>query len=329
MKFKDYYKILGVSDSANSDEIKRAYRKKARLYHPDVSKESDAEEKFKSVNEAYEVLKDKNRRAEFDQLKKHGFRGGDDFRRPQGWQGDWNFNPGAGSSRAGGGSADFSDFFESIFGGGGFDGSGGFAGAGRAGGHGGAQYRTAGRHSKGDDIRLTVRVSLENAYRGGKTKIKVPASVGYEDKILNVSIPAGVVDGQQLRLRGQGRPGASNGDLVLTIKLKPHDLFSVDGANITLNLPITPSEAVQGAQVQVPTLSGKVNLKIPPNTASGARFKIKARGLPAAPNGDQIVVVQIALPSTLTDSDKAALKSMESGWDYNPRVHFDTADNSK
>ncbi len=316
MKFKDYYKVLGVTDSANQDEIKRAYRKKARQFHPDVSKETDAEEKFKSVNEAYEVLRDEKRRAEFDQLKKHGFKGGDDFRRPPGWQGDWKFNPGGGQRE----SADFSDFFESIFGG-----AGGFGGgsndpftSGRQG--------PVGRHSKGDDIRLTVRVSLENAYQGGKTKIKVPAASGFVEKLLSVNIPAGVIDGQQLRLRGQGRPGATNGDLILTIKLKSHQFFAVEGAHITLNLPVTPSESIEGAQLQVPTLGGMVNLKIPPNTASGTRLRIKGRGLPAAPAGDQFVVVQITLPAALSESDKSALKALESQWDYAPRAHFVAAD---
>ncbi len=313
MKFKDYYKVLGVTDSASQDEIKRAYRKKARQFHPDVSKETDAEEKFKSVNEAYEVLRDEKRRAEFDQLKKHGFKGGDDFRRPPEWQGDWKFNS-AGGQR---GSADFSDFFESLFGGAGGGSNDPFT-RGRQG--------PAGRHSKGDDIRLSVRVSLENAYQGGKTKIKVPAASGYPEKVLSVNIPAGVIDGQQLRLRGQGRPGATNGDLILTIKLKSHELFEVDGANITLNLPVTPSESVEGTRLHVPTLAGRVSVKIPPGTTSGTRLRIRGRGLPAETVGDQFVVVQIALPEKLSDGDRSALKALESKWDYHPRAHFETFD---
>jgi len=242
MKFKDYYQILGVTDSASQDEIKRAYRKKARQYHPDVSTESDAEEQFKSVNEAYEALKDEDRRAEYDQLKKHGFRGGDDFRPPPGWQGGRNTNRsghgqgGFGHSDFGTG-GDFSDFFESIFRRGGF-GQGGFE-SDRQSPFGSQAGQSRGRHSQGDDIRLNVRVSLENAFRGGKTKITVPAAPGYPAKTLSV------------------------------------------------NIPVTPAEMIEGTTLKVPTLSGAVSLKIPPSTKSGKRLRIKGRGLPAKPAGDQ------------------------------------------
>ena len=217
MKFKDYYQILGVAESASQDEIKRAYRKKARQYHPDVSSDPDAEEKIKSVNEAYEVLGDENRRAEFDRVKKHGFRGGDDFKRPPGGQGNWQ-SAGGGFGSAGGfgagGSTDFSDFFESLFGQQ-VRPDDGFTRGRRPGQSGSHQSR--GRHSKGDDIKLSVRVSLENAWRGGKTRIKVPAAPGFAEKTLTVNIPAGVTDQRQLRLRGQGRPGAIDGDLILSL----------------------------------------------------------------------------------------------------------------
>lgn len=324
MKFKDYYQILGVDDSATQDEIKRAYRKKARLYHPDVSTEANAEEQFKSINEAYEVLKDEKRRAEFDQLKKHGFRGGDEFKRPDGWQGDWNFDPGGfnpdsfnpDSFNQGG---DFSDFFESIFG----------RASGQAGGYRSRPHQhSRGRHSQGDDIRLSVRVSLENAFRGGKTRLKVPEAPGYPSKMLNVNIPAGVTDGQQLRLRGQGRPGAVNGDLLVTIILKPHELFDVDGANVLLTLPVTPLELIEGATLNVPTLSGKVSVKIPPNTTSGKRLRLKHKGLPATPPGDQYVVVQVKLPDDLNSASVAKLRELETSWDYDPRAHFASADTS-
>lgn len=319
MKFKDYYKILGVSDSATQEEIKRAYRKKARLYHPDVSKESDAEEKFKSVNEAYEALKDEQRRAEYDQLKKHGFSGGDDFRRPPGWQGDWNFEPG-GFGRTGGkgfgDNGDFSDFFESIFGQSGFN--RGFDSTTQK-----RQGQRAGRHSQGDDIKLSVRVSLENAFKGGKTRIKVPAAPGYAEKTLSVNIPAGVTDGQQLRLRGQGRPGVINGDLILTIQHKPHDLFDADGSNITLTVPLTPLELIEGATLKVPTLSGRVSVKIPPGSTSGKRLRIKGRGLPGSSNGDLIVVVQVAMPDSLDQLSIDRLRKIEADWNFDPRAHFE------
>ena len=338
MKFKDYYQILGVSESATQDEIKRAYRKKARQYHPDVSQESDAEDKFKSVSEAYEVLKDEKRRADYDQLKQHGFRGGDDFRRPPGWQGDWSF--GSGGQRSGqghynrtgqgdfGGNSDFSDFFESIFGQAGFnrgyDSTAQYRqGQHRPGQHG--PHQTAGRHSKGDDIRLGVRVSLENAFKGGKTRIKVPAAPGYPEKTLSVNIPAGVTSDQQLRLRGQGRPGSINGDLILTIKHKPHDLFEIDGSNVVLTVPVTPLESVEGVTLKIPTLSGRVRLKIPPCTSSGKRLRIKGRGLPKAnaEAGDQIVIVQVVVPDNLDSDSIDKLKKLEAAWEFDPRAHFE------
>ena len=329
MKFKDYYQTLGVSDSATQEEIKRAYRKKARQYHPDVSAEADAEEKFKSINEAYEVLKDDQRRAEFDRLKRHGFQGGDDFRRPPGWQGDWNFEPGTagqgGFNRGDfGGGSDFSDFFESIFGQADFN--RGFGSAGHPGQR--TSGQRAGRHSRGDDIALTVRVSLENAFRGGKTKIKVPAAPGYAEKTLSVTLPAGVTDGQQLRLRGQGRPGARDGDLILTIQHKPHDLFEMDGVDVVLTVPVTPVELIEGTTVRVPTLSGEVNVKIPPGTSSGKRMRIKGRGLPVKPAGDQFVIVQVVVPDDLDADSVGRLKEIEADWNFNPRAHFECVEQS-
>lgn len=321
MKFKDYYQILGVTDSASKDEIKRAYRKKARQYHPDVSSEADAEEKFKSVNEAYEVLKDDQRRAEFDRLKKYGFQGGDDFQRPPGWQGDWNFDRGGFDPGSFGGGfgrggfdqgGDFSDFFESIFGQAGSRARGPSA-SGR------------GRHSQGDDIRLSIRVNLENAFKGGKTNIKVPAAPGYPAKTLSVNIPAGVTDGQQLRLRGQGRPGAINGDLILTIQYKAHELFEVEGANVLLTVFVTPLELLEGTRLKVPTLSGDVSIKIPASSQSGKKLRLKGRGLPADPTGDQIIVVQVAMPQTLDTESLNKLRELESSWDFDPRAQSERA----
>jgi len=307
MKFKDYYKILGVEDSASQDDIKRAYRKKARQYHPDVSKDPNAEEHIKSVNEAYEVLRNPSRRAEFDQLKQHGFQGGDDFRRPSDWQGQWDFD--AGTFQAGG---DFSDFFNTMFGG-----ASEFS----------PDFR-GGRHAQGDDIQLQVHISLEQAYGGCEIKIKVPKAPGYPEKTLSVKIPAGAVDGQLLRLRGQGRPGARNGDLILNIKFKSHPHFQVENSNIVLPLPITLLESIEGAHVEVPTLGGKVSLKIPPNTASGTRMRIKGRGLPSTPAGDQIVVAHIALPAVTSDADKETLRSLESRWKFSPRSYLDAEESA-
>lgn len=323
MKFRDYYEILGVKESATADEIKRAYRKKARQFHPDVSKENDAEEKFKLVGEAYEVLRDPARRREYDQLKKHGYRNGDDFRGGGNWQGQRQ--PGADPFS---GAGDFSDFFNAIFGSmgqasaqaraagsRGFDGglgpdfgAGGFSGAGFGS---SAGNRGAGR---GNDVQTRVGVSLELAYHGGKTNIRVPAKNGVGQRSLSVSVPAGVVDGQQLRLRGQGQLAAAGGiagDLLLTIDIKKHAQFEVDGADVLLQVPITPLESLQGVTLSVPTLGGEVSLKVPPKTQSGTRLRLRGRGLPGKSTGDQYVTVQIALPEKTTDRQRELLQEFD------------------
>lgn len=316
MKFKDYYEILGVSETASQDEIKRAYRKKARLYHPDVSTENNAEEKFKEVNEAHEALRDEKRRAEYDQLKKYGYRNGDDFQQPPNWNGGGGgFNPGSF-----GGGAEFGDFFESIFGsatGGGFGRNGQPAGFGQSG-----QRR---RPQQGDDIKLKVMVALENAYKGGKTNLKIPPGAGQASKTLSVKIPAGVVDAQHLRLRSQGRPGLNGGpagDLILTIQLKKHKHFQFHGADITLDLPITPRESVTGLKLGVPTLGGEVAMVIPANTQSGTRLRLRGRGLPASPAGDQYVVVQIRVPDDLSSEALDLLEQFDEETQANPREHL-------
>lgn len=318
MKFKDYYEILGIPETATQEEIKRAYRKKARQFHPDVSKEVDAEEKFKEVNEAHEALRDEARRAEYDQLKKHGYRNGDDFQRPPNWQGGGGFNPEA----FGGG--DFGDFFESIFGSA-MGGAGGFGG--QAGGFGQAGARR--RPQQGDDVKLKVMVALENAYHGGKSNIKIPAGGSQQSKTLSVKIPAGVTDGQQLRLRSQGRPGFNGGppgDLILTIQLKKHRYFQIDGADVFLDLPVTPYEAATGIKLNVPTLGGEVALSIAANTRSGTRLRLRGRGLPATSTGDQFVVVQIQLPENLTAEGLELLKRFDAEMPGGLRDHFRNAE---
>lgn len=326
MKFKDYYQILGVPESATQEEIKRAYRKKARLYHPDVSSEQGAEEKFKEVNEAHEALRDETRRAEYDQLKNYGYNSGDDFQRPPNWQGSGGFNPGS----FGG---EFGDFFESIFG----AGMGGAGGSGQGGfGQGGAQagFGQGGRQRRpqqGDDIKLTVNVALQNAYRGGKTNLRIPAGAGQSGKTLSVKIPAGVIDGQQLRLRSQGRPGLNggpSGDLLLTIKLKKHHLFEVDDADILLDLPVTPLEAITGVKVKVPTVGGQVALSVAANTRSGTRLRLRGRGLPSTPAGDQIVTIQIVLPDNPAAEALEYLRKFDAETQANPREHFEKEETS-
>ncbi len=303
MKFKDYYEILGTAENATADEIKRAYRKKARRYHPDVCSEAGAEEKFKEVSEAYEALRDENRRAEYDQLKRHGFNNGDEFHGSPQWQRGQDFNPG------GVGQSEFGDFFESIFGAGSFQQSG-FQGA---------------RVARGDDLQLTVRVALENAYSGGKTKIQIPARPGSSARTLNVDIPAGVTNGKQLRLKSQGKPGINGGppgDLVLTVKLKPHRIFEVEGRNVVLDLPLTPYEAAKGLVLPVPTLGGEVSMTIPAGVQSGNKMRLRSRGLPGTPPGDQIVTVQVVVPKVCSESALALLKQFDIESADNPRGHF-------
>ncbi len=321
MKFKDYYKILSVSESATQEEIKKAYRKKARQYHPDVSKDPDAEAKFKEVNEAYEALKDDQRRADYDQLKRQGYRQGDEFRRPPEWQSTGNFDPGA----FGGGQ--FGDFFESIFGssmGGGFGTTSGRgqAGSGRRGGYGPGH----GGPARGKDVSLRVPVDISTAFSGGKARVAVPAGDAQLARTLNVTIPAGVVEGKLLRLKKQGRPGVAGGapgDLLLTIRLNPHPYFVVDGADVTVDLPITPLEAIDGVKVAVPTLAGEVTVAIPSNTKSGTKMRLRGRGL--ADGGDQYVVVQIALPESMSPKARELLSDFQSEAAFNPRACFETA----
>ena len=249
MKYKDYYEIMGVKRDATQDEIKRAYRKLARKYHPDVSKESDAEARFKEVGEAYEVLKDPEKRAAYDQLGAQ-WQAGQDFRPPPDWDAGFEFS--GGGYTAGG--ADHSAFFEELFG-------RGFA----------QQGATGGRrrfHMRGEDHHAKVLVDLEDSFSGATRSIslRVPevtedGHVTTRDRTLNVSIPKGIRPGQQIRLAGQGGPGfggAEAGDLFLEMEFRDHPLYRVDGADIYLDLPVAPWEATLGANIKVPTPSGTV-----------------------------------------------------------------------
>ncbi len=324
MKYKDYYQVLGVSRDASHDDIKRAYRRLARKYHPDVSKETNAEERFKEVAEAYEVLRDPEKRKAYDQLGS-GWREGQEFRPPPGWeQGGFSFDFGdfgrAGPGAGAGGAFDFSDFFETLFGG----------GEGR---------RAAGRWSagtargRGGDERVRVQIPLEDAYRGGERTIHLerpeagaPGRMGTRTQTLRVRIPPGITDGQQVRLSGQGGAGLGGGpagDLYLEVELLPHRLFKVEGKDVYLNLPITPWEAALGATVQVPTLGGKVDLKIPRGSQSGRKLRLKGRGLGGKNPGDQYVVLQIVTPSADTDSARELYRRMARELSFNPRAHME------
>ena len=296
MQFKDYYAILGVEPSAGEAEIKSAYRRMARKFHPDVSKESGAEEKFKSVNEAYEALRDPEKRAAYDQLRTRGYRPGDDVQPPPGGfgagRGGVDFEEIFAGGGAGGG---FSDFFEGLF------------GRGRGGPESGGQYGQRGPQPRGPSVtRAKLAVPLESVFTGSTVRI------GINGKTLEVRVPKGVREGQSIRLGGQGSGG---GDLLLQIEYAAHPQFEVDGRNVIHILPIAPWEAALGATISVPTLGGPVELKIPPNSEAGRKLRLRGRGLPGDASGklaagDQIVELEVLAPRAQTDAQRAAYETM-------------------
>jgi curved DNA-binding protein len=315
MEFKDYYKIMGLSHDATQDEIKRTYRRLARKYHPDVSKEPNAEERFKEVGEAYEVLKDPEKRAAYDRLLKGEYRPGEEFRPPPGWDSGFEFS---GGGFTGADTSQFSDFFESLF------------GAGSP--FGARSYRRGGYARRGEDHHARIQISLEDAYRGATRTLtlEVPAvdnqgHVVTRSHTLNVKIPAGVSEGQQIRLAGQGAPGVGDapaGDLYLEVLLAPHPLYRAEGRDIYLTFPIAPWEAALGAKVTVPTLGGKVDMKIPAGAQSGQKLRLKGRGLPGRSPGDQYLVLQIRTPKPSTESQKQLYKQLAEAIPFNPRAHM-------
>ncbi|VAW76507.1 DnaJ-class molecular chaperone CbpA [hydrothermal vent metagenome] len=311
MEFKDYYKIIGVERDATQDQIKRAYRKLARKYHPDVSKEADAEERFKEVGEAYEVLKDPEKRAAYDQLGAN-WKAGHDFNPPPDW--DAGFEFGGGGYTTGDG-ADYSDFFESLF--------GQRFGGGRSG------RPRGGFHARGEDHHAKVLIDLEDAFRGATRAITLrhpeldeSGHVVNREHTLNVKIPKGVREGQRIRLSGQGAPGMGDGpagDLYLEIGFNPHPLYRVEGRDLYLDLPVAPWEAALGATVKTPTPGGPVDLKIPAGTRSGQKLRLKGRGIPGKPPGDIFVIPQITLPPADDEAAKALYQKMEQELAFNPR----------
>ncbi len=294
MKFKDYYDVLGVSETATADEIKSAYRRLARKLHPDVSKEKDAEERFKAVNEAYEALKDVDKRKAYDELKRGGFRAGDDFRPPPGWAEGGHSRHSADAQSAG-----FSDFFESLFGG-------------------GAQRAQRGPTRRGADVSARLSIDLETAYAGGAQRLNL--SRGGAQRSLDVKIPAGILPGQTIRLAGQGDPGAAgSGDLMLEIEIPPHRNFKLDGRDVILQLPIAPWEAALGATIEVPTLGGPVGLRVPEGSSSGRKLRLKGRGMPGTTAGDQYVVLEIQTPPASDEAQRRLYEQMRDSFDFDPR----------
>ena len=299
MEFKDYYDTLGVKADASEAEIKAAYRKLARKYHPDKNKEAGAEEKFKAINEANEVLRDAEKRRAYDNLRAGGYRGGEQFRPPPGWGQGQGFDFGGG-----GGGGDFSDFFESLFG--------------RAAGGGPGQARAA----RGSDIQAQVQIELQTAFDGGRTRVALHDGSGGE-RVLEVKIPAGIQPGQVIRLSGQGHPGRNggpSGDLLLEVQFREDARFRLEGRNVLHVLPITPWEAALGATVPVPTLAGAVDLRIPAGSQSGRKLRLKGRGLPGAHPGDQLVELSIRAPVAESEAQKKAYEALRDEFEgFDPR----------
>lgn len=333
MEFKDYYKIMGVARDASQDEIKRAYRKLARKYHPDVSKDPQAEIRFKELGEAYEVLKDPEKRVAYDRLGTN-WKANQEFRPPPDWNAGFEFSQ-QGFTGAGGDASQFSDFFESLFGRGFHAGQGVHGSRGAHGGRGGAGTAGgAGFHAPGEDRYAKIMIDMDDAYKGATRTISLQAPevdaqghVSTREHKLNVSIPRGIRPRQYIRLAGKGTPGHGQGkagDLYLEIEFRPHPLYRVEGADIYLDLPITPWEAALGATVQAPTPEGAVGLKIPAGSATGRKLRLKGRGLPGKTPGDLYAVLRVVAPPAASDEAQAFYRSMaEQFKSFNPRAELE------
>ena len=317
MEFKDYYKVMGVARDATEAQIKQAYRKLARKYHPDVSKEKDAEARFKELGEAYEVLKSPEKRAAYDQLGR-GPQPGENFRPPPDWGSGFEFS-GAGDGAS---DRDYSEFFESLF---------GAARRGRGGFDPGRGDPTPGDAGRGLDHHAKVMLDLEASLQGGSRTftLRVPeidaeGHLSAKERVLNVQIPKGILSGQTIRLAGQGGSAGSGaaGDLYIEVDFQPHPLYRPDGRDLYLELPVAPWEAALGASVKVPTPGGLVDLKIPAGSRAATKLRLRGRGIPAAPPGDLYVVLQIALPPAGDEKAKAAYRALADAVPFNPRAHL-------
>ena len=297
MKYKDYYKILGVARGAADEEIKKAYRKLARKYHPDVSKEANAKEQFQEVAEAYETLKDKEKRAAYDSLGSH--RPGQDFRPPPDWFDRFGRGGGGGAEDLGG--IDLSDLFESFGRGGGF------------------QRRNF--KIPGENYEVTVPLTLEEVYRGVEREFQIGS------RAIRARIPRGATDGGRLRLRGKGGPGANGGppgDLYLNLSILPHALFKASGHDLDLEVPVAPWEAALGAQIEIPTLEGEVAMKLPAGSKSGQKLRLAGKGLPKPGGGagDLYAVIGIAAPAALTERERKLYEELREASRFEPRRHW-------
>lgn len=310
----DYYKTLGLEQGASTEEIKKAYRKLARKYHPDVSKDNDAEERFKAVGEAYAVLRDAGKREEYDTFLKYGEAGPGPGPTP-----DWGQGSGDGAQwyqYQNSSAYNPDDILEAMFG-----------RRSRAGGS--ATGRGFDFAMHGDDVHYRMEITLNEAYHGSKRAITFQTR-GMDEQgrpfqrpqTLNVTIPKGSVSGQKLRLKGKGNPGISGGqpgDLYLEMEISPHPYFSVEGRDLTLLLPVTPWEVALSERVEVPTPEGPMKLKIPVNAKTAQKIRLKGKGLPGKPAGDLYVVLQITMPAKISEDDRKLFEQMKSTMDYNPR----------
>lgn len=309
MEYKDYYQILGIDRKATQDEIKKAYRKLARKYHPDVNKAADAEDRFKGLGEAYEVLKDPEKRAAYDRLGAD-WQKGQDFRPPPDWDAGFEFSGGGFTDK---GESAFSDFFETLF------------GRRQSG-----DFRHPAFRSQGEDHHAKVLIDLKDAYYGADRALNLSApeldSEGHirtREKTLKVRIPKGVKQGQHIRLAGQGSPGLGGGqagDLYLQIEFNPHSMYRVEERDVYLELPIAPWEAALGATVKTPTPGGPVGLKIPAGSFQGRKLRLKEKGIPGKTPGNLYVVLRIELPPVTSERDKKIYREMAEKMAFNPRA---------
>jgi curved DNA-binding protein len=307
MEFKDYYQTLGVARDATADEIKKAFRKLARKYHPDVSKESDAERRMREVNEAYAVLSDPEKRAAYDQLGR-GYQPGQDFRPPPDWDAGFEFSGRGFSPHE---AADFSDFFAELFGR-------------MGGGRGGFQAR-------GEDHHAKVMLDLEDAFHGATRQIslRVPrmdaqGRLSLDTRTLTVKIPKGVREGQTIRLAGQGSPGvggAPAGDLLLEVHFRPHPRFRAEGRDLRLTLPVAPWEAALGAIIPVEMPNGSLRVRIPAGAQSGHTLRVRGKGIPGTPPGDLLIEARVVLPPADTPKARELYESMARELAFDPRTN--------
>jgi curved DNA-binding protein len=316
LEFKDYYQILGVDRKASAEDIKKAFRKQARKYHPDVSKEANAEEKMKEINEAFAVLSDPEKRAAYDNVGQR-FRAGQEFRPPPDWDAGYEFS---GRGFSGAEAADFSDFFSELFG---SRMGGAAAGAGRAG---------SGFRSRGEDHHAKVLLDLEDAYHGASRTLALRAPqmdergrVTLAERALDVRIPKGVHEGQLIRLAGQGSPGLHGGppgDLYLEVQFKPHPRYRVEGRDVYATLPVAPWEAALGASLKAQVPDGTVEVRIPEGSQSGRKLRLRGRGIPGATPGDLYLVLEVVLPPATTPKARQLYETMARELNFNPRRDF-------